>query len=736
MLKITIIICCIFTVVSCSKAVEDLIPFTTSTPGNSFSDEKDKTWTILIYANEISEFSNNAQEQISLMSNLSLSNDINVIIATRTNTNDFNTNYNKTEQNIYLYKISSFGSAPELVQILHKMDLDDPRSSKTIIQTIFSMYQSDRFGIIYCGETNSWKQKDKKNLTTNKFLATKMKEGILKAGIESKVPLEFLIFDSSLMGSNEAAAEFIGITNIYIANGGFNFGNKTDYSSFLSFISENPNTSYTEIAQKEVELWQAAHTEVDTTEDLLKAHIALDMNGFTQYMSLWSTLNRKIRLYSKDKYDDHISELASLDSDYLSIPNIIAKASTFSSPRYDIINGNFINTPLLTHGEDLNNLKDHYHEVPDSENEEIITEVIQNLNKNRSQNTFTDAKQYLTYIISELTTLIILIDDNTKKDDYKQTYQAYYNLQKAAEATLLSLESLIIASSIGEARSDQGQGGLQFETNNFEHWYDEEYIYHYKKTTWDFQTFSYKVHKVIQEDTESGNTPTITVTQDSDSFDNPSEDNQPTFEVEATTTDFNDAKIILGLNENNTTYSLGVVNQEETIKEDQEYEISWKGNVFSLTDGSTKEYPYISEIIPNKIVGIPGVITMSNHDTYSVIAIASLETYKVSHFLIKNTMYQTSSSTFLNSTFIPQLMINKTYDISAAGTVSAFSIEDWELEPANKEKRLSIQNNGEVVLVLESNSAPIGTYNVELIINDFWNKKRKSTNTLTILQQF
>ncbi|MBT6325924.1 MAG: hypothetical protein HOJ35_08140 [Bdellovibrionales bacterium] len=690
MLKLIVIICCIFMFVSCSKTIDDLIPFTTSTPGNSFSDEEDKTWTILIYANEISEFSKNAQEQISLMNNLSLSNDINVIIATRTNTDDFNTNYNKMEQNIFLYKISSFGSAPELVDTLHKMNLDDPRSSTIIIETIFSMYQSDRFGIIYWGETNSWKQKDEKNLTTNKFLATKIKEGIEKSGIENTVPLEFLIFDSSLMGSNEAAAEFIGLTNVYIANGGFNFGNKTDYSSFLSYLSENPNATYTEIAKKEVELWEAAHTEIDTTEDLLKAHIALDMNLFTQYMSSWSTLNRKIRLYSKDKYDDHIATIAAYDSDYLLIPNIIAKASTFSSPRYDIISGNFLSTPLLTHGEDLNKLKDHYKNSNDSVNEKIITEVIQSLNKNRSQNTFTDAKQYLSYIISELTTLITLIDDKTNDDNYKQTYKAYYSLQEAAQTTLLYLESLIIASSIGEARVDKGQCGLQFETNNFEHWYDEEYVYNYKKTTWDFETFSYKVNKVIQEDTESGSAPTITVTTDSDSFAEPSEDNLPTFEVEATTTDFDDAKIILGMTENNTNYSLGVISQEETLKEDQEYNISWRGNIFSLTDGSTKEYPYISEIIPNKIVGIPGVITMSNHDTYSVIAIASLETYKVSHFLIKNTMYKTSSSTFSSATFIPRLMISKTYDISAAGTVAAFSIEDWELEPENKEKRLSV----------------------------------------------
>ena len=99
-------------------------------------------------------------------------------------------------------------------------------------------------------------------------------------------------------------------------------------------------------------------------------------------------------------------------------------------------------------------------------------------------------------------------------------------------------------------------------------------------------------------------------------------------------------------------------------------------------------------------------------------------------------MYKTSSSTFSSATFIPRLMISKTYDISAAGTVAAFSIEDWELEPENKEKRLSVQSNGEVVLVLESNSAPIGTHDVDLIINDFWNKKTPNPQTLTILQQF
>ena len=235
------------------------------------------TWTILVYGHGDHNLSPSLEQDLLEMQAATLSADMTILVFA-----DWNAALGYPP-GAHWYQIRS-GSIDELAA-LEEQNLDDPNVLAAVVREAFQSAPSDRRGIILWNHGGAWIGGfggDTQDGTINPGagmaipdVAAAVAAGLTAAGVTRQ--LDFFGFDTCLLGSAEAAAEMVGLAQLYIANGEIDYGPGWDYASTFSYLSSHADTALGDLAAAEAGYYDAHHAQVSVADSFFRAHVAVDL---------------------------------------------------------------------------------------------------------------------------------------------------------------------------------------------------------------------------------------------------------------------------------------------------------------------------------------------------------------------------------------------------------------------------------------------------------------------------
>lgn len=168
----------------------------------------------------------------------------------------------------------------EVVKELDELNSDDPKNLTDFVTWAYKTYPSQKRGLILWDHGGQWdggfggdehgpgieKGADHKAMSTvDTARAVASSLSALKIN-----KLEFLAFDTCLMGGAELIAQFAPLTQLYIADAEVDFGDGWDYENTLGYLDANPGVSMREFGKVEVGHWEKHHLASGKDDDVLK----------------------------------------------------------------------------------------------------------------------------------------------------------------------------------------------------------------------------------------------------------------------------------------------------------------------------------------------------------------------------------------------------------------------------------------------------------------------------------
>lgn len=262
------------------------------------------TWTILIYANGDNNIGPELFADMVEMVSANLSADIGVYVYADfvggdpiPGTNDLFPTGTEID------RIIGNGNA-QTISTKAEEDFDNPNVLSEAVRSTFAAHPADRYGLILWDHGGAWKYGfggDTQNGTRTSFssmsfesLAGAVRSGLSAANVKGTQPLEFVAFDTCLLGSPEVASAFKDLAKTYIANAEVDYGNGWDYQATLSWLSSHASASATDFAKQEVAVWNAHHGSGDL-DMLFKSHMALDTAALSGFSTAISSLVTAVR---------------------------------------------------------------------------------------------------------------------------------------------------------------------------------------------------------------------------------------------------------------------------------------------------------------------------------------------------------------------------------------------------------------------------------------------------------
>ncbi len=302
-------------------AVSCLLPLLAATAGCTVNLESDQrapsepeivtpgevaptTWTIFVYGHGDHNLSPSLANDIEKMGKAELGPNVNVIVLA-----DWNASAADDEgKPIYAsgsewYRIRGSGLEPELLRTEPEQDLDDGATLSGAIARAFRDYPADRYGLVLWDHGGSWDGgygSDTQNGTRPKpkgmsvpTVAQAVRAGLAAADLEGDRRLEFLAFDTCLMGGAEVAYAMEKLAKVYIANAEIDYGSGLNYADTLTHIARVPDATAQGLARYEVHSWDALHSTAGADDALLRSHIAIDtakIEAFAAATSSFATI--------------------------------------------------------------------------------------------------------------------------------------------------------------------------------------------------------------------------------------------------------------------------------------------------------------------------------------------------------------------------------------------------------------------------------------------------------------
>jgi hypothetical protein len=111
-------------------------------------------------------------------------------------------------------------------------------------------------------------------------VAQAVRAGLTGAGVTGA--LDFLAFDTCLLGSPEVASAFADVTKVFLADAEIDYGAGWDYTKTFTWLAAHPTTSAVDFARQEVAFWKTHHasSEIDV---LYGSHVAIDMSALPAF---------------------------------------------------------------------------------------------------------------------------------------------------------------------------------------------------------------------------------------------------------------------------------------------------------------------------------------------------------------------------------------------------------------------------------------------------------------------
>ncbi|HEY0709102.1 MAG TPA: clostripain-related cysteine peptidase, partial [Polyangia bacterium] len=183
------------------------------------------------------------------------------------------------------YRIVGNGQPPKEIAKTSERNLDDPSILATAVHQAFKAYPAKRYGLILWDHGGAWLSgfggdtedgtKEGEGMAVQS-VANALRESVRALGLKGEKPLEFLTFDTCLMGGAEEVAAYEGIAKVYTANAEIDFGDGLDYTKTLTYLAENPTVSALEFAKNEVSFWDAHHAAAGGLDAFFRSHAVWD----------------------------------------------------------------------------------------------------------------------------------------------------------------------------------------------------------------------------------------------------------------------------------------------------------------------------------------------------------------------------------------------------------------------------------------------------------------------------
>ncbi len=282
------------------------------------ADSKEPTWTILIYANGDNNLTGNLLLDMLEMEHVGSDENFNVILQA-----DFDSTYGAvldetnippiSQDHVTRFRIKEShdpGSGKfysPAVEVLNEKDMDDPGVLKDFLDWGITNYPADRYGLIlwdhggqffgFGGDHQNSQRHDWSGLFTADIKDV-LSETLQDRGINK---LDFISFDTCLMGGVEVLVDFYELCDVYIANPEIDYGDGWDFKSALGYLKDFPSISTIEFAEKENEFWNNHHS-MQEADMGYKVHSIYDMNNYDIFNTSFKEFANELSKYSSINY--------------------------------------------------------------------------------------------------------------------------------------------------------------------------------------------------------------------------------------------------------------------------------------------------------------------------------------------------------------------------------------------------------------------------------------------------
>jgi hypothetical protein len=267
--------------------------------------DEEAEWTVFVYGHGDHNLSNSLFADLGEMAqaDLGASGDVNVLVLTDWNASQAFAGSDPPEYfptGIQLFKVPGGGEALEVVAEGSEQSLDDPAVLTSIIGDVFRAFPARRHGVILWDHGGAWSGgfgSDSNDGTVAmptampaEAIPPAIAAGLSAAGVDATPPLDFVAFDTCLMGGAEVAYPFRDLASVYIANAEIDYGAGWDYTATFSYLADNLDATPAELARAEVSHWNAHHAEVSPNDALLRSHAAIDLTKLDAFAEATQSL--------------------------------------------------------------------------------------------------------------------------------------------------------------------------------------------------------------------------------------------------------------------------------------------------------------------------------------------------------------------------------------------------------------------------------------------------------------
>ena len=288
----------------------------------------DDSWTILIYGHGDHNLSLALINDMLEMEKAGSSENFNIVVqadfnpkkwnrgALRTFHNDIPVNIRSNVSRFLMQKNTSDSIKPQLVsnpiEIIpeEEANMDDPEVLKDFIDWGLKKYPADRYGLIFWNHGNQWRGYggDKDNGT--KKVSSVLKSSQINEAVRdtldknNKDKLDFISFDTCLMGGVEVLVDFWNLCDVFIACSEIDYQDGWDYNRTLNYLKKYPNIESIDFAKREVEFWDQHHSSKKSDKNF-KTHSAYDMSKYQEFNQNFKIFAEYI--YNKSKNDKNFA---------------------------------------------------------------------------------------------------------------------------------------------------------------------------------------------------------------------------------------------------------------------------------------------------------------------------------------------------------------------------------------------------------------------------------------------
>ncbi len=205
----------------------------------------------------------------------------------------------------------------ETRQKLPEQNSDDPKVLSSFLQWGVRSFPAQRYGVILWDHGGQWDGGFGGDETTGESsmsvfdLRNAIQSAMVSTGVKR---LDFLAFDTCLMGGLEVLGQFADLTKLYLADPEIDYGAGWDYTAALGYLQKNVGVNVLEFGKREVATWAAHHNE-DEADLRYRAHAAYDTAQFGNVLTAVKSLSTSLQADWNDE-SDVLSSLRSKVTEY------------------------------------------------------------------------------------------------------------------------------------------------------------------------------------------------------------------------------------------------------------------------------------------------------------------------------------------------------------------------------------------------------------------------------------